>query len=217
MNKRIIQFGFVLLSLLASSGSAQIGTRFTEVKSQTEDPLRFEFISNGNKFKISENGHGRSVSGSRAAEFSLLLEKDEILQGSVYFAEFQNDILLIAESYLNDGGAGFLARMDGQTLKVKWKRHIPAFNIGPGLLHGNYAYVTAIGFVGKIDLRNGSYAWSHDDLYGQQSSSFNSFEQPNIVGTKVVFRESEHYLRKSRAFLEVDIRTGKILRKVISD
>lgn len=217
MNNQIIYFGIALLLLLASSSFAQPidKSSFIEVKSKTDQHSKFEFTSNGYKFKISESGRGqRSASDSLSTKFTLRLEKDEILEGSVYFAEFQKDILLIGESYLNDGQSGFLARLDGRTLRLKWKRHIPAFNVGPGLIDGNYAFVTALGFVGKVDLRNGSYAWSHDDLYGQHSSAFNSFERPSIVGAKVVFTESELYLRKTRAFLEVDIRTGKILRKV---
>ena len=47
---------------------------------------------------------------------------------------------------------GFIARLDGATLRMKWKRVIPRFNVGQGLLDGAFAYVTGIGFVGKVNL-----------------------------------------------------------------
>jgi hypothetical protein len=95
--------------------------------------------------------------------------------------------------------------------RMKWKRVIPGFNVGQGLLDGAFAYVTGIGFVGKVNLKSGAYAWRHADLYGQANSAFNIFALPEVEGNVVIFREAEHYLRKKVAVIRVQRHTGKII------
>ena len=83
--------------------------------------------------------------------------------------------------------------------------------VGQGLMDNDNAYVTAIGFVGKVSLESGAYLWRRKGLYRQSSSAFNSFAVPELEGNTVVFRESQHYLRKKVAVLRVDRKTGKII------
>jgi hypothetical protein len=54
-------------------------------------------------------------------------------------------------------------------------------------IEDNYAYITAIGFVSKLDLRLGKYIWKHTDLY-QKNAAFDFFDRPKIQGRKVIFR-----------------------------
>jgi len=187
---------------------------FIEVKSKIDWPsFEVAFDSSDYAYTLGQDGRGkRTRNNSFKQSFDLRLDKDENLERLIYYSNFRGDILFICESSIGDGGAGFIARLDGRTLRLKWKRHIPAFNIGQGLLHDDSAFVTAIGFVGRVNLESGEYMWRHDDLYGPKDNAFNSFEAPEITNGVVRFVETESYHRKTLANLEVDIATGKIIK-----
>ena len=202
----------ILILWLANPTIAQTPQAFSAAKSFPEPPdaASFEFSSGGFQYKIAGNGKGRR-SGNNKRSFSLRVAPNDYLTHELYYAEYEGDLLLIAEVSNGDYGMGFIARLDGATLRMKWKRVIPGFNVGQGLLDGAFAYVTGIGFVGKVNLRSGAYAWRHTDLYGQANSAFNIFALPEVEGNAVIFREAKHYLRKKTAVIRVQRHTGKIL------
>ncbi|HKR20986.1 MAG TPA: hypothetical protein VJS17_00275 [Pyrinomonadaceae bacterium] len=196
---------------------------FMEVKGADGDvePFDFEFSTSGYKYVLSSNGRGRREGQQPARTFNLRLHRDDHLTRALYHAEFQGDLLLICEYSDVEYGAGFITRLDGQTLRTKWKRSIPAFNIGPGLIDGRFAYVTAIGFIGKVNLETGAYAWKHASLYrtsrpkasAYADADFNSFELPEVEGNFVIFKEVETYANVlSPKILKVDKRSGRIVR-----
>jgi len=186
---------------------------FTEVKSKTEWPsFEVEFNSNDYTYELKQNGRGKRSGKSAILALDLRLDKDESLERLIYYASYRDDIVLICESSIGDGSGGFIVRLDARTLKLKWKLTFPAFNIGQGLLFHNSAFVTGIGLVGRVDLESGKFLWKHVDLYGQKDGAFNSLEAPQIIDGIVRFSESENYLRKTLASLDVDIETGKIVK-----
>jgi hypothetical protein len=85
------------------------------------------------------------------------LDRNYRLDHNIYHAEYQGDLLLIGEITNEESGAGFIVGLDGRTLKTRWRRAIPVFNVGQGLVDGKYAYVTGLGFIGKVHLNSGSY------------------------------------------------------------
>lgn len=187
---------------------------FIEVKPKTEQPpFEAEFRTGEFAFQINEDGRGkRSDSKGKSRNIDLRFDNGEILERLIYYFIYEDDLLLICETYFNDGGSGFIARLDGSTLKLKWKRHIPAFNVGQGLIHDGFAYVSAIGIVAKVDLKSGGFAWQHSKLYGQDDQAFNSFEPASINGNTVRFTETEHYSRKLLATIDIEIKTGKVVK-----
>jgi len=203
----------VEVNVAATSAPQKNASLFFEVKPKTEHPFRVEFKTTDFVFLIDENGLGKRTDGKGDTQnINLRLDDGEILERLIYCAIYEGDLLLICETYLNDGGSGFIARFDGSTLALKWKRHIPAFNVGQGLVHDKFAFVTAIGFVGKVNLDSGVFTWKHDNLYGQKDVAFNSFQAPQIAGNIIRFAESENYLRKTLARIDVDVKTGKIVK-----
>lgn len=207
---------FILVLLLASYGYGQQGTKpFSTANSRLDqgEPASFEFSTDKYSYSIGRDGKGQRQSNRESPRsFSLRLDRNDHLSGALYYLEYEGDLLLIGEVSDEDYGAGFITRLDVRTLKMKWKRLISAFNVGQGLLDGSYAYVTGIGFVGKVSLENGSFAWRHKNLYKQNNSAFNSFEVPEVNGSEVIFRESSHYLREKKAEIRVERKKGKILR-----
>jgi hypothetical protein len=205
---------FILILLSASPSIAQQSPQaFSPAKSFPEPPdtASFEFSSGGFQYKIAGNGKGHRSRNGKRLSLGLRVAPNDYLTHELYYAEYEGDLLLIAEVSNGDYGMGFIARLDGSTLRMKWKRVIPGFNVGQGLLDGAFAYVTGIGFVGKVNLRSGAYACRHTDLYGQASSAFNIFALPEVEGNVVIFREAKHYLRKKTAVIRVQRHTGKII------
>ena len=219
---------FALL-LTASSGFSRQKSEpavrsFTEVKIEGSDAEAHdvEFSTSGYKYLISGFGRGRREGKQEPVRrFNLRLYKNDLLTNAVHHAEYEGDVLLICEYSNVESGAGFITRLDGQTLRTKWKRSIPAFNIGPGLIEDRFAYVTGIGFVGKVNLETGAYAWKHANLYraprekgsAYSDADFNSFQLPNVEGNFVFFKEVETKANVlSVKTLKIDKRTGKIVR-----
>lgn len=192
---------------------------FTKVAGEIFEPSGFEFSASGYKYFITASGQGRREGGSGPIRrFNLRLGRD-FLTRDVYYAEYQGDVLLICEYSDSEYGAGFITRLDGKTLATKWKRGTPGFNVGQGLIEDKFAYVTAIGFVAKVNLETGAFVWKHANLYrttpkkkGElySDADFNSFELPEVKADIVSFKEVETYPLPPKT-LSVHKRSGRIL------
>jgi hypothetical protein len=139
---------------------------------------------------------------------NLRLPKEEFVEG-IYFAEYQNDVLLTCEISAGGYGYGFITRLNGKTLKMEWKRLLPGFNVGQALIEGDHSYVTAFGFVGKVSLKSGAFLWSHRDLF-RDGDTFNAFELPQVDKEMVLFKEETIYNPPPKT-LVIDKKAGKIL------
>ena len=208
------------LLLLPGSSFAQVEPEvraFTEFTGKGVEAQDYEFTVSGYKYTILGYGQGkREDSKGFIRSFKLPLNSN-YLDAQIQYADYRGDVLLICETSDSEYGIGFITRLDGRTLKMKWKRTIPGFNLGQGLLESNHAYVTAIGFVGKVNLETGTYAWKRNELYknSQQTGrysddDFNSFELPKLEGEAVLFTEQDTY-RNPPQTLKVNKRTGKII------
>jgi hypothetical protein len=210
----------LILLLLTISGVGQERTvapsqppnlrTFTEVKGQPEFEARtFEFSTSRHKYRILRSGRGtRTGAGIASRSFNLRLEKDDLLERRLFFAEYEGDVLLVCGVSDGEYGAGFITRLDGKTLRMKWKRRIPAFNLGQGLIEGEHAYVTAIGFVARVNLASGIYEWKHDDLY--RNNDFNSFKPPRLEGDLILFTEEDMYSEPAKT-IKLQKQSGKIV------
>lgn len=186
---------------------------FTKVRGQPETgPSSFLFLADGYEYEITDNGRGsRARAGSPASFFDLRLARGEFLDTFLYHTEHRGDLLLACQVGDGESAAGFAARLDGRTLRVQWKRSIPAFNVGQPLMEGDYAYLTALGFVAKINLRTGAYVWRHDNLY-RRGDTFNSFELPRVEGDAVTFTERPVRNTPAKKVI-VQKLSGKIIRQ----
>jgi hypothetical protein len=163
---------------------------FTNVKSSNSSSPRdsvFEFSSSGNKYKIKANGSGVRGSGNlKSTKFNLKIASSDFIE-SLSFLDFEDNILMIASITDNEGSGGSVYSLKKNNSQIKWVTNIPGFNIGDVTIEDNYAYITAIGFVSKLDLRSGKYIWKHPNLY-QKNHAFGSFDRPEIQGKTVIFR-----------------------------
>jgi hypothetical protein len=147
--------------------------------------IAFEFPAGGFQYHVTRTGLGkRSRDAAPAESFNLHLSRGDLIR-TLYYAEYQGDALLLLEVSNGAYGAGFLVRIGGAHPDIKWKQALPGFNVGRGLIEGDFAYVTAMRFVAKVDLRSGSYAWQHEDQ--EHQGAYEAFDAPRLEGSSVLF------------------------------
>jgi hypothetical protein len=175
---------------------------------QARRVIAFEFPAAGSKYHIARNGLGTRSDGSSPEQpFNLHLSKGDFIR-ALYYAEYQGDAVLLIEVSNGAYGAGFIVRIGGAIPDIKWKQAIPAINVGRGLLEGDFAYVTAMRFVAKVNLRSGSYAWRHGDL--ERGNAFDAFDAPALDGNTVLF-PARGRPGGRRTGVTVDKLTGRLL------
>jgi hypothetical protein len=172
---------------------------------QVRRVIAFEFLAAGYKYHIARTGLGtRSGGGSPEQTFSLHLSKGDFIR-ALYSAQYQGDALLLLEVSNGSYGAGFIVRIGGAVPDIKWKQAIPGINVGKGLIEGDFAYITAMRFVAKVNLKSGTYAWRHEDL--ARGGALDAFDAPALDGNRVLFPAR----RPSALTVAVDKQTGRIL------
>lgn len=167
----------------------------------------FIFSAEGFHYTIRADGFAESDSGQRRrSNFNLRVGRNGYLV-RVYFTEYEGDLLLIYEASDKQYGWGYVARFDQKTSKPKWLKAVSGFNIGPGLIEGSYAYLSAADLLAKIDLRSGDYVWQQQRFQEQYALSSEGFRLPSINAERVIFQEDTE---KGKT-IEVAKTTGKIL------
>ena len=167
----------------------------------------FVFSAEGFHYIIRADGHAESDSGKpRPRNFDLRVGRNGHVV-RVYFTEYEGDLLLIYEASDKQYGWGYVERLDQKTLKPRWLKPVNGFNIGPGLVEANYAYLSAVDLLAKIDLRSGDYVWQQQAFQEQYVLSSKGFRLPSVKGERVFFQEDA----TNGKTIEVDKTTGKIL------
>jgi hypothetical protein len=184
-------------------------TTFTEAKATGEyREAVFNFSALGHEYTITAQGQASVITNS-SKKMSSKIDVEEGFIEKLAFMEYEGNLLLLTELTDHDAGWGKIYSLNPQNFGLKWKAHISAFNIGEALIERKYAYITALGFVAKINLRNGRYIWRNNNLY-QRDKAFNHFAQPQIKGQQVIFR-SDGYVVDTHKSILVDKISGKIL------
>ncbi len=149
------------------------------------------------------------LSADRGRAYQLAFSSDpEGWIEKLYVAEYRGDLVLIGGIDYGETADGFLMRLAPDGFSRRWLASIPGCNVGKALLRERYAYVSAIGFVGKLDLNTGRYAWQNKDLYSK-SEAFNNFATPFAEGTNIVFVGEGGPWQNNE--IVIDDRSGKIL------
>ena len=176
------------------------------------EPEKFEFSIGQVNYLIMRNGDGVKInSEGNSTNFSLPLDANFYIE-RVDYIDREGDLIIIYGITDSDAGGGTVIRMDDKTLRPRWIAHIPGFNIGQAVVKDRWLYLTAIGFVGKLDLETGRYNWSFDGLYKEGPGGFNSFKRPIIENdlikfTEVLAFESEY----PPVTIVIDDKTGSII------
>jgi hypothetical protein len=150
----------------------------------------FRFMIGDTGYLISDHGSVVQEKSSSKPKFRLSLPSDMWISGPVFFASYGGDFLILYEISDAEDGSGEMARIDGKTFAVKWTADVVAFNVAPGLISQDIAYVASSGFIGAINLTSGHYDWCVKDLY-QGNNIFVAFDAPKIRAGSVIAVQDE--------------------------
>jgi hypothetical protein len=184
---------------------------FAEVERIGEANARafFVFTVGGRQYTVRHDGRGE-ITGpifNKLRNFFLRLDGAARVD-RLYSAEAGNDLLLAYQVTNGKSGWGYIARFDPSAPAFRWFASIPSMNVGPGLIEGNYVYLTGQEFLAKLDLQTGKYVWQQTDFGKEYGPVFAQFALPEINGSAIVFPEAGARART----LEVDKATGRILK-----
>lgn len=210
---------FILALNFSLTSFAQIA-EFSESKGSETSEFgsfaRWDFEIGSTKYEVLSSGQGKRISDKNAVtKFRLPLGKNETVSSNVFYAQHKTDLILLYEANIGGEGLGYIAAFDSASMKLKWKAVINGFNVGKGLLENQFAYLTAIGFVAKINLLTGKYVWKHDDLYSwnKNNGAFNSFEVPELDKSNVIFTEKTHDNKVN--IIVANKTSGRIIRTIL--
>jgi len=169
----------------------------TEAKFKNPDrPVEDTLIATVDKTYFLITPEGKIFWGQNPADTIRLLT-DVIIEKA--FLHLNGDILLIF--YTETDHEGATSRFEKINLASRQrilKAEIQGFNLGLPYIIDNFAYVTTIGVVGKLNLNNGQYIYQYFDLYDDKKYSFNSFDT-------IVFKDSlTFFLSENRNGKRID-------------
>ena len=173
------------------------------------EPDLFCFALADGIYQLTNAGRGLRIREGDTTAFRLAWEPESTVIEYVLVRPYDGDVLLEAQVTDGESGSAALIRLDRAALDQQWAAHIPGFNIEPPLLDGATAYVTAFGFVGRVNLLNGRYDWSTRDLYDPATGYFNSGASVTLHGDTVAFTSTVSG-RPPRVLL-VDRTSGTVL------
>jgi hypothetical protein len=112
----------------------------------------------------------------------------------------------------NDVATSRLEKIDLGSRRRIWKSEIPGFNLGIPYIRENFAYVTTIGGIGKLDLYNGRYVYQNTDLYDREKDAFNNFDTILFQEDLTIFVSRKHINNRIDSII-VKESTGEITIK----
>ncbi len=160
-----------------------------------DNSYSFQFNANKCSVEVSAGGQGEieCVQGSKSV-FCLKLFDGDYIENLTYYA-YKEYLLIVYHIASEEHGGGALVLLNPLDGSFVWSTKIPGFNLNAGPIENDAIYITAIGFVGKLDLNQGRFLWYHEGLF-QRNGSFSSFKAPRIQEDTIIF--SEENLMKPR-------------------
>jgi hypothetical protein len=174
------------------------------------DPLFYTVSIGGHEILVTWGDHATKIREGGDYQIVELDLAEGFFIARVWFAEFNGDLVLVYQETDREGAAGSVTRVDGGKLVPMWTARIPTFNVGEPIMAAAHVYVTAEGFMGKLDLETAKYSWRHDMKLDRRLRVFSSFERPRLEGNRVIFKESFPFRQPAKR-VEVDDRTGEIV------
>ena len=151
----------------------------------TIDSINFVITPKGKLIWKNKTLNKINLSTKLSIDVAYLYKKDNIL--FVFYTETDFE-----------GSTSRVEKFDLNTKKQIWQNEIYAFNLGLPYIVENFAYVTTIGTVGKLNLETGKYIYQYKDLYDREKTSFNSFSE-------IIFKDSlTIFLSKNRKEESID-------------
>ncbi|WP_452230058.1 hypothetical protein [Lacinutrix sp. MEBiC02404] len=189
-------------------GEKTISAKKFEFKSPnraTEDTLILK--TNYKDFMISPFGLFK-VNSNNAIQL-----KTDFIVDTAYLHETKEYYYVFFTDTEGDAATSWIEKIKKKPLKSEYITQIYGFNLGVPIIYKEDVYVSAMGFVGKINLPTGTYKWKHNNLYDNERYSFNIFDTVLVNELDVEFISKNDQSKRIDKVI-VDNKTGKI-RKII--
>ncbi|MDP4185447.1 MAG: hypothetical protein Q8862_09840 [Bacteroidota bacterium] len=193
----------------------------SKIKSLIQYPLevqhtsQFEFESDtmfviikGEKLLITPKG--KLYHHNKKLFFDLKIKSNDFIE-DLYIYPINNDLVCFYSIADGDNGISEAKRIAPLQKKIIWATNIYAFNMSRPVIFGDNAYLSTIGFIGKLNINTGGYEWKFENLY--QQGKYNDFDEPIFLDNGNILFLSENLIKKSYDSILVDDKRGKILRK----
>jgi hypothetical protein len=139
------------------------------------DKRIYSFISRNEEIEFDCLGLKRKKEKSyRISARDLSVSKDEDIS-QVFYADFENDLILIFDKSNNESGSIEICRIDFMKPLVKWKTEMPSMNPSYGKIESQFLYQAGVGFISKINLKSGLFEWKHGELVDSKTGSYFEF------------------------------------------
>jgi hypothetical protein len=171
-----------------------------------EDTLLIDF--KGSKIEIHPNGY---LYWDTSRRDSLKLTSDMFVTEAFYYM-IDSLLILFVEESDGDYGTCEIININLNNKQICWKTPMDGFNLGKPIIRGNFVFLTTIGTIGKLDLRNGKYAYQYIDLYDTNKYSFNSFDTI-VFKDSLTFFISKNYHSKHMDSAIINERTNSLIIK----
>jgi hypothetical protein len=176
----------------------------TEIKGDSEvDTVYFNL--DGQKMMMLPEGKVYNSNDSLVLDLKI---EDYIEQ--IYFFRIESDIIAIFVESDGDSGWSTAKRISLKSNKIIWSTNIWGFNMERPVIIDNMAYVSTLGFVGKLNITDGKYFWKHENLYDE--GKYNNFEEPKFFQNNLVLFLSKDFRTKKYDSILIDDNSGKIIR-----
>ena len=160
-------------------------------------------------FSLSSDGTLSPKSNSLNPELNLPINKGAWIE-QLQVTRHDKDLILAYQTDNGEDGRGFICRISWPVNIIRWCQDIPGFNIrtSSGV---DSIYIGAIGFMGRLDPKNGNYIWRHDGLY-EKDHALNIVCLSKENETTVTFNASSRARNSEIEEISLDRNSGKMLQ-----
>ncbi len=158
----------------------------------------------GNRHKVSAKGEIFDPEGH--LRFSI---GNEYPIEQLYFVQKGHDLFLFYTDVDVNGAGSFAKRMSLENGKILWETEIEGFSFAKPLIRGQFAYISTIGFIGKLKLKSGTFDWQASGI--GRNSRFKHFRDIDFADYKQVRFVAPHPFSAQSDTIIINDITGEIL------
>ncbi len=200
-DKETSDIAAIIPSDLDGEPTPAIEARYT----QWPDPDTVLIYIDGLRYKVASDGNIFAPDGKLKYKI-----RNEGSIASLYFFQKGSSLFLFYTDVTPNGVGNYAKRLNVQTGEVIWSCDISGVAMSRPIIKGQFAYIAASGFIGKLKLKNGQFDWRYSNLNdGGRFEKFLDITFPS--NTEVLFVAPHTLSLESDSILVKDI-NGEVVR-----
>lgn len=160
------------------------------------------------RFKVAADGQVFAPTGQKRFKLGVNGEIDRL-----FFLQMGNALFLFYNDKTKDAMDNYAERIDLLTDKSVWRRKISDGTMARPVVKGQFAYLSALGFVGKLKLKSGQYDWQQSNLNDSQRGKFEYFSEVYFPSSHEVMFVAKHLFSFEVDTVVINDISGEIIRK----